>query len=823
MYSKFFGGTIFNAPFERSTLFYRPFVILNIIYLLLVLIPIIIIDIVTFYYVAWGYQLLVVAIESFVFSILVIILSFIEFFKIKRKFFQDDEDDYLAINPKMFDNAYTVAGGIPMNENNQRVSTTREKVKGIPGFEDSQTSQLYHSYSYNADRKYEDPSNTSSIGFMTRFNSGKGLLDANQQQNRLNLHNILNKLSTKNPMQEGHRINIMDLKDNQIFKRRRSYDQNVRFDDEEDFDEFDRKYLRRCNSYEDFRNHDETFAPSRRELIEGKCISYPPSPRQMQEIEHYLFGDGVDDVRDRLKAEYAFNNLYADNEGDEFDAEDEYGKIRARRVQTYGKDFHRFKVKGQEDEYEDYEIDPDMAQSILDGVIGNIDDDDNVPYRIRQRLALAKKRKLEIPDFAIEDIMGEFDVDDQGNYIILRNEENGHLEDKNERRVNRRGYLIDEDGNIIDKYGNLIFKERELDSDDEIPPPYSFEKRKMQLLNAKPDKIDQYKLADIPPEDDDHIWMDPRGREFAETLSGDETPAESLMGETPGRYLPDKMRKNGRQTRGKKSTINEENINLDLESQKETVKLGSLMRPQSIKSSNRTKRLISARVQDLTKGGRPGTTYDGYVKDVPFYMNQGHADSRKNTPQRKKLKRKGPHNDSLNRIYGNIDPFLYKDDSKALGVRLEKVQKLKERQNDPFRLAESAEVHGRLGMINSDEDITSDMNRYSRMERVPSKYKDRSVFGDTGKNKINDLEEIYAKRSKMVDSDFIGRKTQYNSKVNKFGEKNNSITRNVFTAGSAAGSRGFDSKKSKSKNRQKQRPSVDHILKPRGIEEGGWI
>jgi hypothetical protein len=831
LYSKFFGATIFNAPFEKQTLFYRPFVVLNIIYLLLVLIPIIIIDIVTFYYVEWGYQLLVVAIESFVFSLLVIVLSFVEFFKIKKKFFQDDDDNYLAVDKRMFDNAYSAAGGMPpaQAEHKQRV-TTREKVKGIAGFEDSQTSQLYNSYSYNAERKYEDPSNTSSMTLMSRFHSGKGLLDDNQQQNRLNLHHILNKLSEKNPMQESSHINIMDLKDNQIFKRRRDYDPNVRFDDEEDLDRFDRKYLRRSISYEDFRNHDESFAPSRRELIEGKCISYPPSPRQMQEIDHYLFGDGVDDVRDRLKAEYAFNNLYIDEPMDEIDPEDEFGGIRTKKIQTFGKDHHKFSAKEQKDDYEDYELDPNMAHSILDGVIGNMDDDDNVPYRIRERLDLAKKRKMEIPDFAIEDIMGEFDVDDQGNYIILRNEENGNLEDKNERRVNRRGYLIDEDGNIIDKYGNLIFKERELDSDDEIPPPYSFEKRKMQLLNAKPDKIEKYNVTDVPPEDDDHIWMDPRGRELAETLSGDETPVESMMGETPGRYLPDKTSGKSRKSRksriprGKKSTINEENINLDLESQNETMKLGSMMRPQSIKSSNRTKRLISARVQDLTKNGRPGTTYGGYVKDVPFYMNQDLGDSRKKTPQRKKMKKRGPHNDSLNRIYGNIDPYLYKDDSTTLGVRLEKVQNLRERQNDPFRLAESADMHGRIGMINSDEEMLSDMNRYSKMDRLPSKYKDRSILADAGKNKINDLEDIYAKRGKMMESDFIGRKTQYQSKGNRLREKSGYGTRNVFTAGSEMGSRGHGSKQSKSKPRPpKHRPSVDQILKPRGIEEGGWI
>lgn len=770
------------------------------------------------------------------FSLIIIILSFIEFFKIKRRFFKDEEESYLAINPKMFDNAYTVAGGVPPHENNERATTLQKHVRGAPHFEDSHSSYLHHSYSYNAERKYADDTNLSSIGFMSRFNSNKGLMEDAQKQNRLNLHNIVNKLDSKNPMYAASAVNIMDFKDNQVFKKRKDYDPNIKLDDEENFDRHDRKYLRRCGSFEDFREVDETFAPNKRELIEEKCISYPPSPRQMEELDHYIFSDKMDEIRDKLKSEFAYNNIYADRDGIEFDPEAEFGRIRARRVQTYGRDFHQFRTKDEE-EKEDVELDPDMAQSILDGVLGNLSEDDDerdnqlVRRTKRERMALAKKRRMEIPDFAIEDIMGEFDIDDQGNYIILRNEENGHLEDKNEKRVNRRGYLIDKDGNVVDKYGNLIFKERELDSDDEIPPPYSFEKRKMQLLNARPDRIEDYNLADIAPEDDDHIWMDPKGRDFAETMSGDETPVESMMGETPGRYMPDKMSRKGKRKGGKKSTINEENINIDLESQKDTVKFGSTVRPGSIKS-NRTKRLISARVDQYSRGDRPDTMHGGFVRDVPFYMNQVPVmiESRKGSPKgRRRLKKKGPHDSSLKRIYGNIDPFLYKDDSATLGVRLDKVTNLKDKKfTDPFRLAESAEVQGRLAMMNSDEEITSDLYRNSRLERVPSKYRDKSVFGETTiKSRLNDLEEIYNKRGKANESEMMGRKTQYNSRPNIMAQKNaTSLTRNVFTAESSrmeSGPLKASNKGKRKKNANLGRPSVDHVLKPRGIEEGGWV
>jgi len=824
---------MFNAPFERSTLFYRPFIIMNIIYLLLVITPIIIVDIVTFYFIEWGYQLLIVGIESFVFSILVIVLSLIEFLKIRRKFFKDEDDSYLAINPKMFDNAYTVAGGIPNNDIGQR-ATTLQKVRKIEGFEDSQSLNLHQSYSYNAQMRIDDATNLSSIGFLSRFNSEQGLVDKETREKRLDLHNILNKLHKKNPMYEASSVNIMNFKDNQIFKKRKGYEADSRMNDEDDFDKYDQEYLRRCQSYEDFREVDETFAPNKRELIEEKCISYPPSPRDMEKIEHYLFSDQIDEIRDKLKAEFAYNNLYADASFDNFDPESELGRIRARRVQTYGKDFHKFEVKGEE-EKEDVEVDPEYAQGILHDIIGNLSDedaerDDQLVRRTkRERMALAKKRKMEIPDFAIEDIMGEFDIDDQGNYVILRNDENGNLEDRNGKKVNRRGYLVDKYNNVIDKYGNLIFKEKELDSDDEIPPPYSFEKRKMQLLNNQPDKVEKYHMDNLPPEDDDHIWMDRKGRDLADTMSGDETPVESMMGETPGKYLKEKKEKKASKHRPKTRTIHEDNINIDLDSQKETVKLDSTMHPGSIRSSNKTKRLISARVKGFPKEKGVDTMIDGFVKDLPFYFNgmPNIHDSIRNTPKmnKRRLKKKGKHDSSLRKIYGNIDPFLYKNDSAASGVRLDKVTNLKDKKQDNFRLAESTEIEGRLNAANTDEELESDLYRNSRLDRVPSRYKERSTLGETSiKTKLNDLEDIYYNKKKKHDNEFsVGRKTHYDSRLSKIGQKNsNTITRNMFTAEtSSLGSGNIKAKKNKKPN--DSRPSVDYVLKHRGLEEGGWV
>ena len=112
----------------------------------------------------------------------------------------------------------------------------------------------------------------------------------------------------------------------------------------------------------------------------------------------------------------------------------------------------------------------------------------------KHKKTLNEKRKQEIPDFELADIMGDFEIDDLGNFIILRGE-NKELLDKKERRVNRRGYLIDRFGNIINNKGHIIFKAVELDSDDEIPAPFGYEKRKKNLLNMGQDGEFKVKTA----------------------------------------------------------------------------------------------------------------------------------------------------------------------------------------------------------------------------------------------------------------------------------------------------------------------------------------
>jgi len=59
--------------------------------------------------------------------------------------------------------------------------------------------------------------------------------------------------------------------------------------------------------------------------------------------------------------------------------------------------------------------------------------------------------------FDIVDTIGQFDKDSKGNIIPLT-DQNGNLIDNLGRRVNSRGYLIDEFGNVIDKDGRQLFE-----------------------------------------------------------------------------------------------------------------------------------------------------------------------------------------------------------------------------------------------------------------------------------------------------------------------------------------------------------------------------
>lgn len=90
----------------------------------------------------------------------------------------------------------------------------------------------------------------------------------------------------------------------------------------------------------------------------------------------------------------------------------------------------------------------------------------------------------ELPNFDVEEILGEFETDSDGNFIILQTA-NGKLNDKYGRLVNRRGYLVDNEGNVVTRGNAFIFYKEEIDFDDEVPAPYCFQKAKNVKYTVK--------------------------------------------------------------------------------------------------------------------------------------------------------------------------------------------------------------------------------------------------------------------------------------------------------------------------------------------------
>ena len=54
--------------------------------------------------------------------------------------------------------------------------------------------------------------------------------------------------------------------------------------------------------------------------------------------------------------------------------------------------------------------------------------------------------------FDVNDVLGQLDKDNRGNIVPIT-DKNGHLVDNLGRKINSKGYLIDEFGNIVDRDG----------------------------------------------------------------------------------------------------------------------------------------------------------------------------------------------------------------------------------------------------------------------------------------------------------------------------------------------------------------------------------
>lgn len=62
-------------------------------------------------------------------------------------------------------------------------------------------------------------------------------------------------------------------------------------------------------------------------------------------------------------------------------------------------------------------------------------------------------------------------------------DKNGNRIDKNLRRVNQAGWLVDEEGNIIDNTGKVKFIREQLDDKGDIPKLFNYDGKEYKVRN----------------------------------------------------------------------------------------------------------------------------------------------------------------------------------------------------------------------------------------------------------------------------------------------------------------------------------------------------
>jgi len=78
---------------------------------------------------------------------------------------------------------------------------------------------------------------------------------------------------------------------------------------------------------------------------------------------------------------------------------------------------------------------------------------------------------------------GNFDYDQNGKPIILKNQRTGNYVDKYGDRVSSRGYRIDASGNLIDNYKRKKFDKSHMTPDGDLPKFFNYNGRRFDITD----------------------------------------------------------------------------------------------------------------------------------------------------------------------------------------------------------------------------------------------------------------------------------------------------------------------------------------------------
>lgn len=156
------------------------------------------------------------------------------------------------------------------------------------------------------------------------------------------------------------------------------------------------------------------------------------TPRRQTTLPNTLvFEKQISDIK-LAQTDFLIDNVYADTKP----VLDAFAKRKvktvSRRTQTYLREL--LQVEGEEVHEsemevlmeEEAELDYDFAKGLIANVIDHISSaDESVNVKDKKKKIKKKvfKPKKEIPDFELADIMGDFEIDDMGNFIIMRGDD----------------------------------------------------------------------------------------------------------------------------------------------------------------------------------------------------------------------------------------------------------------------------------------------------------------------------------------------------------------------------------------------------------------
>lgn len=175
----------------------------------------------------------------------------------------------------------------------------------------------------------------------------------------------------------------------------------------------------------------EEFEVHVREKILERRMSFPLCTGVKEQILNEEFSEQIMELKLSM-AEQLDDNCYADSKPPKKVEVAKKPKTVARATQTYLRDLLNIDPDScDESEMEvvledEAELDPGYAKNLIDDVLEYISESESeMTRRTNAKKRLAAKRMQEIPEFELSDILGDFEIDDLGNFIIL--EENDVL------------------------------------------------------------------------------------------------------------------------------------------------------------------------------------------------------------------------------------------------------------------------------------------------------------------------------------------------------------------------------------------------------------